>query len=378
MKKILFISMNLGKCDYGGALVSNGNLFALKALNKYNVYAVSISKNYSDNISKHIEFSILGSKNKVSTALSNLVGYAGRMNFRAMKEVISLIENVKPDIIYLDSSLLGKIAKICKKKYKDIFIITFFHNVEIDFEFARVRAGRIQFLPSLIATSFAEAEAVKNSDKIIMLHQKDSLRLKEKYGREADYFVPVCIKNSVDKKNAKLTFTKKEKDVIRVGFIGTAFFANVDAVKIIANEIAPKVLNIAHFYICGKGFEKYKTLESSNISVSGYIESLDNFYNDIDIMIFPIYSGAGMKVKIAESLMYNKLIIATPFALIGYEKIIDGVNVVQCESSESFIFQLKNTYCRHDSIYSRDAYLKYFSEESCHFYFEKIFNDIEL
>ncbi|ECC1576436.1 hypothetical protein GHY26_22870, partial [Salmonella enterica subsp. diarizonae serovar 65:(k):z] len=90
MKKILFISMNLGKCDYGGALVSNGNLFALKALNKYNVYAVSISKNYSDNISKHIEFSILGSKNKVSTALSNLVGYAGRMNFRAMKEVISL------------------------------------------------------------------------------------------------------------------------------------------------------------------------------------------------------------------------------------------------------------------------------------------------
>ncbi|MGU0016270.1 hypothetical protein ACVXG9_15175 [Escherichia coli] len=44
MKKILLISMSLGKGDYGGGIVSNTNFFALKELEHYELFSVGIVK----------------------------------------------------------------------------------------------------------------------------------------------------------------------------------------------------------------------------------------------------------------------------------------------------------------------------------------------
>ncbi|HDX9212046.1 TPA: hypothetical protein ROX08_003436, partial [Escherichia coli] len=48
MKKILLISMSLGKGDYGGGIVSNTNFFALKELEHYELFSVGIVKNTND------------------------------------------------------------------------------------------------------------------------------------------------------------------------------------------------------------------------------------------------------------------------------------------------------------------------------------------
>ncbi|HIH3316555.1 TPA: glycosyltransferase family 4 protein, partial [Escherichia coli] len=136
------------------------------------------------------------------------------------------------------------------------------------------------------------------------------------------------------------------------------------------------VEGIANFYICGNGFEKYKALNSTNVNVSGYIDSLDDFYNEMDVMIFPIFSGAGMKVKIAESLMYNKPILASAFALVGYEKIIDGTNVISCESHESFVYHIRQFRRDNNTLYNRKSYYKYFSDKACLHYFRNILREI--
>ena len=48
--------------------------------------------------------------------------------------------------------------------------------------------------------------------------------------------------------------------------------------------------------------------------------------------VAPVFSGAGMKVKIAEALMYGIPIIASPHALIGYD--LSNINsVIKCRNS---------------------------------------------
>ena len=375
MRKILFISMSLGKNDYGGAVVSNTNFLALKSLGSHEIYSITILKDIAD-APDNVDFLLTCSSSRLSTAFSNLLGFSGRLNFSVMRKIKKIIKDVRPDIIYLDSSLLGGIAKYCREKFNDILIVTFFHNVEVDFEISRILSGRIYFLPSLLATLFAEKFAVRHSDVIITLHNNDSVRLKNKYGREADYIVPVCIKE----KEARVdTFKLNESpgSKLKLGFIGSAFFANIEAAKFISEKLAPNLVDVAHFYICGNGFERYESLCSDNVTVSGYIDSLSDFYSSIDVMVFPIFTGAGMKVKIAESLMYNKIIIASPFALIGYEKIIDGVNVISCDTNESFCTMINKVSHHEYTDYNRRAYLTYFSEQSCKNHFKNIFNSIE-
>lgn len=48
MRKILFISMSLGKNDYGGAVVSNTNFLALKSLGSHEIYSITILKDIAD------------------------------------------------------------------------------------------------------------------------------------------------------------------------------------------------------------------------------------------------------------------------------------------------------------------------------------------
>lgn len=370
---MLFISMSLGKGDYGGAIVSDTNFSALKSLESYEIYSVAIFKDAKD-APKTVDYLLPGNHGKLSTVFSNILGFSGRLNYSAMREIKKIINDICPDIIYLDSSLLGGIAKFCKRKFNNILVVTFFHNVELDFEISRILSGRVHFFPSLISTFFSERFSIRYSDKIIALHKHDSMRLNDKYGRPADYIVPVCLKEKERSMRETNTTFGRGKNI---GFIGSAFFANIEAAKFIAKEIAPELIGIAHFYICGKGFERYASLCSDNVTVSGYVDSLDDFYSSIDVMVFPIFTGAGMKVKIAESLMYNKKIIASPFALIGYEKIIDGVNVISCDSGESFCAAIDSVSHTELTDHNRRAYLTYFSEFSCKNYFKNIFNNIE-
>ena len=83
--------------------------------------------------------------------------------------------------------------------------------------------------------------------------------------------------------------------------------------------------NVAPFididiYVIGSGFEKIKKeVEiSKNVKVIGKVESLDEWYKEASFVIAPIFSGSGMKTKVAEALMYGKMVVGTKEAFSGY------------------------------------------------------------
>lgn len=72
--------------------------------------------------------------------------------------------------------------------------------------------------------------------------------------------------------------------------------------------------------VVGKGMKKLN-IDNSKVTIYDGVKSIASFYIDADFVIAPIVSGGGMKVKIAEAMMYGKKIVGTPEAFQGYEKI---------------------------------------------------------
>lgn len=57
--------------------------------------------------------------------------------------------------------------------------------------------------------------------------------------------------------------------------------------------------------------------------------------------VAPIFSGGGMKVKIAESLMHNRAVISTTFAAIGYED-TDSDSIITADDAQSFARKIES------------------------------------
>ncbi|PGG53826.1 hypothetical protein BMR33_26575, partial [Escherichia coli] len=152
MNKILYISLSLDEKNYGGSIVSRNNLKALRALEDSEVKEVAIVKK----LKGIYEYELQTNVSKVKIAIDNLKGYAGRLNRDCLLKIKNIIKVFEPKFVYLDSSLLGGIAELSKEISTDIKVITFFHNVEIDFELERLKSGGILYLPSLLPSYLAE------------------------------------------------------------------------------------------------------------------------------------------------------------------------------------------------------------------------------
>ncbi|WP_413494610.1 glycosyltransferase [Morganella psychrotolerans] len=352
--KIIYISPYLDTdTSFGGSVVSWSNLEKLKLSS--NIISIAISRKSNN----RCDYSVHASKNKITTAFNNLLGFSGRLSFNTIKEILIIIDKEKPALIYLDSSYLGKLAKLINNKYPDVKIITFFHNIEYDFEINRLRKNQLQYIPSFWSAWLNERSAIKYSNKLFMLHKSDSDRARKLYKRSADFLLPVTLPSHIGEEYNNISFS--ELTPRNIGFFGTAFYANVEAAKYISKILSP-LLPEYNFIIAGNGFEKYTSdLSNENVSILGTVNSITEFYNSVDIIIAPVFSGGGMKVKIAEALSYNKLTIGSPFALIGYENVIDNKNLFSADTTEDFINLIKNVAYLDNP---RKLFIDYFSNES--------------
>ena len=127
------------------------------------------------------------------------------------------------------------------------------------------------------------------------------------------------------------------------------------------------VENVSPFLSCkteivGKGFEMYKDQwDNTKVSVRGYVENLDVIYANASCVAIPLFSGAGMKVKTVEALMYGKTIFGTMEAFSGFEKncgylcvdasdFITGINHYISESKSKFNKTARKIYEEHYSL----------------------------
>lgn len=99
--------------------------------------------------------------------------------------------------------------------------------------------------------------------------------------------------------------------------------ANEDAVMYFIENIWPFVLAKQpdmKFYIVGsKPTSKVLRLANNNIIVTGFVESVYEYYNKVSVVIAPLRAGSGIKGKIIQALGYGRPVVTTSVGAEGIE-----------------------------------------------------------
>ena len=62
-----------------------------------------------------------------------------------------------------------------------------------------------------------------------------------------------------------------------------------------------------------------KTLSLEQVVVEGEVENASVFYNSNDIMIVPLFSGSGIRIKVIEAMAFGKTVISTSVGAEGID-----------------------------------------------------------
>lgn len=277
-----------------------------------------------------------------------------------VKEIVSLAQSY--DVVYIDRSVFGIIAKKLRQSNYRGKVISFFHNVEVPYFEAKVgnKPGKSVLLRCIDQN---DRYACRYSDKTIALNSRDDEELFARYGKRADVLIPVAFKDKYHKESYPQIMTAQLPLCL---FLGAYFPPNNEGIVWFVQNVLPHV-NI-RMRVVGKGMARLKAEEPAlkDIEVISDAPDLLPYFEEADIMILPIFKGSGMKVKTCESLMYGKNIIATDEAFVGYDVDYDKVGG-KCNTAEEFIARIKefekNPRPRFNA-YSRQMFLEKYSEEA--------------
>lgn len=114
---------------------------------------------------------------------------------------------------------------------------------------------------------------------------------------------------------------------------------NKEGLEWFIDEIWPDIEKLnseLRFYIAGKSMQQhFYEYDSDNLVVEGEVFDAVEFMNSKAIMIVPLLSGSGMRVKIIEGMAMKKCVIATTYAAEGlnYE---NGKDILIANTADEF------------------------------------------
>lgn len=86
---------------------------------------------------------------------------------------------------------------------------------------------------------------------------------------------------------------------------------------------------------------KYIEFAEANLKVQGAVENNIDFYNQHEVMIVPLQSGSGMRIKIVEGLALGKIIVSTSIGAEGIP-VTHGENILIADSPKEFAEAIKS------------------------------------
>ena len=193
-----------------------------------------------------------------------------------------------------------------------------------------------------------EKMAVKYADKLNFLSTRDRDRTYQLYEKisKNQMILPICIE-----KETKLQLISKNRTVVFIGSLNYA--SNVDAlVDFIENVWKPYFANSTNVSLVIGGNNPAKRITKlieniDNCILYANFNRLEDIVPKDSMMIAPIRKGAGMKVKVAETLSMGLVIAASDEALVGYDRAIENAiedSIFRANTHQEYIDAIKK-YC---------------------------------
>lgn len=248
-------------------------------------------------------------------------------------EVIIDVLEEKRNLTYKEYGV--KFASYIKDKQFDAVLVEY---IELSFVLPFIQPGTITFLDThdlvsqriesfrvnnlpydgIHLTDDEEAEIFNCYDQVILIQKSDYRKVSA-----------VMAENRILLVTHHVSFPKKEvrKVVRNIGFVASAYAPNTDAISWFLNEVWPCVhrhniqLNI--FGGVCTTLSPGVLSRSAGIILHGFVNDLEQIYEQCDVIVNPVRCGAGLKIKNVEALGNGLPLITTSHGAMGIE---DGAN----------------------------------------------------
>jgi hypothetical protein len=255
-----------------------------------------------------------------------------RRRQRIQKELKKIIESNDYEVILIEFLALKYTYSIVKRlvgnKSKIIIVA---HNVEFEVVYGLARFCKNLFLKGVIniwkrGLKKYEETCWRKVDQIWAISTNVAEYIKKCVSDEHKVVVvPPLIEFKIVKSLKSI-----EIPSFNLLFLGSMWwFPNEDAVIWFIDKVFNRLLRIDgryKFFIVGdrpsKAVKKY---QSSNIIVTGWVHSVDEYIEKCDFLIVPIRLGSGIKIKILEGIKKGIPVMACDESIAGYDpRIFEG------------------------------------------------------
>lgn len=260
------------------------------------------------------------------------------------KKLKAILENQDFEIILLESVQLAPYIPIIRQHSKAKICMRA-HNVEFEIWERQLTQTKSILKKSYLKSQIQsfkkfEIEQLKNYDFLAAITDKD-LEYFEKLGfKNTGVSIPVGI-DSTDYLPNFLTFTKKPS----FGFIGSMdWMPNQVGIRWFLDEVWGRFIQDfgdSKLEIAGRHMPSDIASTTLNgVKILGEVESAKAFINQHSVMIAPLFSGSGIRVKILEGMALGRVVISTTIGMEG----IDAEHrkeILVADSVEDFLKEMQ-------------------------------------
>ncbi len=254
------------------------------------------------------------------------------------QKLIEHLKNHQYDLIHIEGLfMLPYIPTI--KKYSNAKIAFRAHNVESQIwsRLAKEANGIKKWYLNLLSRRIKQFEdtAPNQVDYIIPISSDDAEYFKKQFPQK-NIFVSSAGVNL--NKFIQSDVATEQNSLFHLGALN--WYPNIEAVKWLLGDIYQQLIRKRSdfkIYIAGKNTpESYFQYNNSNIVIVGEVENASDFMNSKSIMIVPLKSGSGMRLKIIEGMSVGKAVISTSIGAEGLNY-IHKENIIIADTTEEFV-----------------------------------------
>jgi len=239
------------------------------------------------------------------------------------KRIIKTLKELQPDIVQMETLFLAPYVDLIRK-HATAKIVMRAHNVEHEI-WSRITENTTSILKRKYLAYLTrklknfEIQQLNKYDLLVPITKRD-LRTFEQLGFSGNHQVTPI---GIDHHRYHSTPIKLDQP-LSISFIGSLdWMPNLEGMDWFLKSVWPNLINNfpeIKLHLAGRNTpEHLYKLEHQGIKVHGEVLDAKEFINQHPIMIVPLLSGSGMRVKILEGMALGRVVITTSIGLEGIE-----------------------------------------------------------
>ena len=274
------------------------------------------------------------------------------IDFRAWKKILQELKQGNYSHVILEHCYYGLLGMLIRKRYKT-FLVVHSHNIE----YLRFQEMKKLWWPLLFqleknthqSAHLSLFKTESDMEFAISRFQLDPARcILTPFGINKTT-IPTALQRQTSRSFLNSSFNIPSNSRLLV-FMGTLDYEpNAEALRKIVNQIIPGIRKLTSIpfkvLVCGRLIEKkfasLLSLKDEDYIYAGFVPDIEPFFMGADLLINPVNSGGGIKVKIIEALSYGLPVVSTAYGAKGIDETVTGSQLTLVADNDT------SEFCRH-------------------------------